>query len=366
MDTSHAHVHGHGGGRVEVLCVGCLDRVLTWPLCRSILLLLPLLLHFHFNVFLLVLIRQLYLLLKDLSAQAAVGTFEAGLPDVGWRCPPVGHFVLWHSAVKDDRCVLVTVLVVFELVVICAIVFPGLWVVPLPVFCLVLFFPLRFSRSRGQMVPVVLRRPIVAKEADGVDRDWWWMAQLTLLCRVPRNINKVPLSVPVAFVQKKQIKKTTSHCITSEKWEANKVMLIWVMLVWSLWQLCSTVLDSPVLVVLTDWVSLVRLSVSLVGADWGAPLRVSGFQPGWRCWEGGGGAVEAVPRLLVATVTAACWSAAVRWGRLYGRIVSWPLLGIQHVEKQGHKLNAYHHISFWCVCVCNSINLLFSITFTEQ
>lgn len=72
----------------------------------------------------------------------------------------------------DDGCILVTVLVVFELMVICAIVFPGVRVLPFPVFGFVLLVPLRLPRSRGQVVPVVLRRPAVAKEADGVDRDW--------------------------------------------------------------------------------------------------------------------------------------------------------------------------------------------------
>lgn len=76
----------------------------------------------------------------------------------------------------DDGCVLVAVLVVFELMFICAIVFPGVCVLPLPVFGLVLLVPLRLSRGRGQVVPVVLWRSAVAKEADGVDGDWGWMA----------------------------------------------------------------------------------------------------------------------------------------------------------------------------------------------
>lgn len=98
----------------------------------------------------------------------------------------------------DDRCILVTVLVVFELMVIRAIVFPGVRVLPLPVFGLVLFVPLWLSRSRGQVVPVVLRRPAVAKEADGVYRDRGRMARMTLFYRVPsRQKKKFPPSVPV-------------------------------------------------------------------------------------------------------------------------------------------------------------------------
>ena len=187
VDTRHAHGHRHGGGGMEVWRVawrGCLCWVLILPLCGSVLILLPLLLHFHLIVFLLVLVRQLYLLLQDLSAQPAVRTFQAGLPHVGWCRPPVGHLVLWHSAVMDDGCVLVAVLVVFELMFICAIVFPGVCVLPLPVFGLVLLVPLRLSRGRGQVVPVVLWRSAVAKEADGVDGDWGWMAWMTLFYRI--------------------------------------------------------------------------------------------------------------------------------------------------------------------------------------
>lgn len=94
VDASHAHGHRHRGGRMKVWCGRCLCWVLTWPLCDSILLLLPLLLHFHLTVLLLVLVRQLYLLLQDVPAQATVGTFEAGLADVGRCRPSVGHFVL--------------------------------------------------------------------------------------------------------------------------------------------------------------------------------------------------------------------------------------------------------------------------------
>lgn len=94
VDASHAHGQRHRGGRVEVWHGGCLCWVLTCPLCGSILLLLPLLLHFHLTVFLLVLVRQLYLLLQNLPAQAAVGTFETRLPNIGRRRPPVRHFVL--------------------------------------------------------------------------------------------------------------------------------------------------------------------------------------------------------------------------------------------------------------------------------
>lgn len=71
----------------------------------------------------------------------------------------------------DDRRVLVTVLVVLELVVICSTVLPRVRVLPLPVFGL-LFVPLRLCRGGWQVGPVVLRRPAVAKEIDGVDRDW--------------------------------------------------------------------------------------------------------------------------------------------------------------------------------------------------
>lgn len=98
----------------------------------------------------------------------------------------------------DDRRVLVAVLVVFELVVICAVVFPGVRVLPLPVFGLVLLVPLRLCRSRRQVVPVVLRRPAVAKEVDGVDRDRGRMTRMTLFYRVPRRKKeKVPALVPV-------------------------------------------------------------------------------------------------------------------------------------------------------------------------
>lgn len=160
---------------MEVWGGGGLRWVFASPFGGAVLLLLPLLLHFDLTVLLLVLVRQLDLLLQDLPAQAAVGTFEARLPHVGRRRPPVGHFVVRHPAVVDDRRVLVAVLVVFELVVICTVVFP-VRVLSLPLFGLVLLVPLRLSRGGGQVVPVVLRRPTVTEEADGVDRDWRWMA----------------------------------------------------------------------------------------------------------------------------------------------------------------------------------------------
>lgn len=83
VDTSHAHGHRHRGGRMRIWGGGCLCRVLTCPLCCSILLLLSLFFHFDLTVLLQVLVWQLYLLLHNLPVQATVGTFKAGLPHVG-------------------------------------------------------------------------------------------------------------------------------------------------------------------------------------------------------------------------------------------------------------------------------------------
>lgn len=91
----------------------------------------------------------------------------------------------------DDRRVLVAVLAVLELVVVGAVVFPGIRVLPFPLFGLVLLLPLRLSRSRWQVVPVVLRRPTVAKKADWIDGDRGRMAGMTLFNRVPTGTNKV-------------------------------------------------------------------------------------------------------------------------------------------------------------------------------
>lgn len=85
----------------------------------------------------------------------------------------------------DDRRVLVTVLVVLELVVVCAVVFPGVRVLPFPLFGLVLLVPLRLSGSRWQVVPVGLRRSTVAKKVDWIYGDGGRMAGMTLFYRVP-------------------------------------------------------------------------------------------------------------------------------------------------------------------------------------
>lgn len=44
---------------------------------------------------------------------------------------------------------------------------------------------------------MVLRRPAVAKETDGVDRNWGRMAWMTLFYRVPRRKKEKAPSVPV-------------------------------------------------------------------------------------------------------------------------------------------------------------------------
>lgn len=62
---------------------------------------------------------------------------------------------------------------------------------PFPLFGLVLLLPLRLSRSRWQVVPVVLRRSTVAKKADWIDGDRRRMAWMTLFNRVPTGTNKV-------------------------------------------------------------------------------------------------------------------------------------------------------------------------------
>lgn len=65
----------------------------------------------------------------------------------------------------------------------------------LPFFGLVLFVSLRFSRSRGQVVPVVLRGSTVAEEADGIDRYWGCMAWVAFLYRIPRRKTDRELSL---------------------------------------------------------------------------------------------------------------------------------------------------------------------------
>lgn len=114
---------------------------------------------------------------------------------------------------------------------------------PLPVFGLGLLVPLDLPSRGGQVVPVVLRGPAVAQKADGVDWPRGRMARMALFQRVP---------VFVVFTAQR--------------------------------------------------VPFVRVSVPLKRAGRGAPLGVSRLQPGGGCGEGGRSAVQAVPRLLMATV----------------------------------------------------------------
>ncbi|KAA8586451.1 hypothetical protein FQN60_000287 [Etheostoma spectabile] len=136
VNASHTHTHGHGhrGGREEVWRGRRTCRVLAHPLCGSVRLLLPLLLYLDLAVFLLVVIWQLYLFVQNLPAQPAIRTLEAGV-----------------------------------------------WELPLPVFGLVFLVPLRLSGSGGQVVPVMLRGPGMAKEAN---RNWGRMARMALFYRV--------------------------------------------------------------------------------------------------------------------------------------------------------------------------------------
>lgn len=151
VDPGHGHGQRHRGGRVEARCGG-------GSLCGPLLLLLSFLFHFDLTVLLLVLIR-LVLLIQDVPRQT-IGPVQAVLSDVGRRGAPAGGFIFRCATVQDHRSVLITVLAVFELLLLCTHIFPAVRV--LPVFGLVLV-SVRISRRRRQRVPGMLWRSAVAQ-----------------------------------------------------------------------------------------------------------------------------------------------------------------------------------------------------------